>query len=1323
MSVYVCLPSSSSPSRPVLALVDCGASECFIDPNLVHALGLQLHTIRDPKRLRLADGLPRGLLTRGVSLETRLAPSSLVFPRITFLVTKLNDQFPIILGLPWLRENKVQIDFASNNLSFPDPAKLLDPEPSLAITPKSPSASRSLQPQLSPSTQAMPRTTRAHPASTNSNVTPVSNSLHQHHPYVSPSPLQRDAVLFNGSDNLLEGTYTPPTPSAGDSTHSAPLPSDIKSLQPHILSPSAFLRLATAGSLEVGVWNPDSDLDSTPSARLAPVFAFSPDDEDEDPDAASILAQLPPEYHDYSDVFSQVRADRLPPRRPYDHKIQLEAGRNPPAGRLYSMSETELKTLRDYIKNMVDKGFIRASTSPSASPVLFVKKKDGSLRLCVDYRALNEITIKNRYPIPLIGPLLDQFRSAKVFSKIDLRGAYHLLRIAEGDEWKTAFRTRYGSYEYLVMPFGLTNAPSSFQHLMHDKFMHLLDISVVIYLDDICIYSKDPAQHTAHVREVLNILRSSLLFAKVEKCEFSRDSIDFLGYRVSTRGVEMDPAKVSAVLAWSPPTSVKGIQSFLGFANFYRRFIKDYSHIASPLHKLTHKESPFTWSAECQAAFDRLKKIFTSAPVLAHFQPELPIIVETDASDYAIGAVISQHHGDILRPVAYHSRTMSAPELNYDIHDKELLAVRDCFGIWRHYLEGSQHTISVLSDHKNLEYFRTNKQLTRRQARWSEYLSEFDFVIEYRSGKLGGKPDALTRRDDFYPEGDAALARNAHNLRPALGSAHFRAMSVNFELDPDGLLEEILSAQSKDPQLQQHISNPVTPFFLGSKGELLRDGRLVVANDNALRIRLLKSYHDHPLSGHPGQAKTLELVTRNYFWPRMRKFIYAYVASCLACGRTKTSRHKPFGLLKSLPIPQRPWSSISTDFIDQLPVSNGFDSIWVVACRLTKMAIFIPTHTDLTTPQLAQLWIQHVFSKHGVPNDIVSDRGNKFRADFWREVAKALSLQHNLSTSFHPQSDGQTERINQSLEQYLRLYVSYDQSDWSSRLALAEWTYNNTIHSTTTVSPFFANYGYHPTLEINVQRIRSVAAKDFAQNLADVHAHCREQMRIAQTSQQHFANRLRLPSPKFTVGQRVWLNAQNIRVARPARKLADRRLGPFEIEAVVSPVAFRLKLTPELRSLHPVFHSSLLEPVQENTIPGRLQPPPPVIELDGSEEYEVDQILSSRLYYNRLQYRVQWTGYEDQPDYQTWEYAENLSHAPELVTNFHAANPDSPSPSSIAPSDSRARITPRTPSDISATPVSPNHALVAPPAEPPATRTSRTRTGVQLPARYRDRPL
>ena len=762
---------------------------------------------------------------------------------------------------------------------------------------------------------------------------------------------------------------------------------------------------------------------------------------------------VPEQYRDFLDVFSPGEAKELPPHRPYDIKIETEGEKMPPIGKLYNMSEVELKALKEYIDDMLGKGFIRSSNSPAGAPVLFAKKKDGSLRLCVDYRALNKVTRKNRYPLPLIGNLVDQLRKAKFFTKIDLRAGYNNVRVADGHEWKTTFRTRYGAFEYLVMPFGLTNAPSAFQFFMNDIFHDMVDICVVIYLDDILIYSMDEETHTQQVRKVLERLRENHLHAKPEKCSFHTDTVEYLGVIISPKGVSMDPEKVKAITSWPAPKSVKELQSFLGFANFYRRFIDNYSGITKVLTSLLRKNTPWEWTSRCQDAFELLKQAFVQAPVLAHFSPELPIILECDASDWAIAGILSQLDpttGEI-HPVAFHTRSMIQAEMNYNIYDKELLAIVECLKVWRAYCEGSRFQIQVYSDHNNLQYFTTTKQLSARQARWSEAISGYDFRINYRPGTLGAKPDALTRRSDVYPkkgvERDSARAGREQVLIPP------EKLNANLIMNEDLLVERIRKTplDKYAQSILETIHKGKGPEYSHANGLLRRNGRIYAPDNGTLRQDIITAYHDHPLRGHPSEKRMRKLVNQIFYWPNSGRDIHRYVQSCHACMRSKARRRKPYGNLKPLPIGQRPWSSISMDHIVQLPEAGEekYDAILVVVDRLTKQAIYIPCHTTDDARAFTQLFINHVFSKHGLPSDIISDRGTLFVSEFWKELCKALGIESKLSTAYHPQTDGQTERVNQSLESYLRIYASYEQDNWDLLLPIAEFVYNNSPHTAT----------------------------------------------------------------------------------------------------------------------------------------------------------------------------------------------------------------------------------------------------------------------------------
>lgn len=877
---------------------------------------------------------------------------------------------------------------------------------------------------------------------------------------------------------------------------------------------------------------------------------------------------------------------------------------------------------------------------------------------------------------------MGQLTEARIFTKIDLRSAYNLVRVAEGHEWKTAFRTHYGLYEYLVMPFGLTNAPSVFQRLINDVLREHIDHTCIVYLDDILVYSQDPAEHVKHVSQVLDKLRQNSLYANASKCEFDLKQVEYLGYVVTDHGLTMDNSKVQTIVDWPEPTSVRAVQLFLGFANFYRRFIRNYSAIAKPLTTLTRKDVKFEFDENAAKAFAYLKKQFTTAPILVHFDPDKELIVETDASDYAIGAVLSQVGDDQLQhPIAFASRSMQTAELSYPIHDKEMLAIFWCFNEWRRYLLSSQLEVRVLTDHKSLEYFMTSKILTRRQARWAEFFAEFNFTVYYRPGKQAVKPDALSRRDDVYPSpGGTYAENNPFNNRPILSQSRLYSARTegsveiepedNLEDRPASFLEQVAKAQQQDEKLKliiDGLQETKDPNHSMINNVLHYQGLVYVPDDPKIKLNILRARHDAPSAGHPGRAKTMALIRRSFHWPGLTAYVSEYIDSCFECLRTKARRHQPYGELQPLPIPNRPWSSLSMDFIGPLPKSGQleFDSILVVVDRLTKMSIFIPTHTTLDAPGLAHLLLRHVFGRHGVPVNIVSDRGSLFTSAFFSALSSALGFHRLLSTAYHPETDGQTERVNQILEQYLRIYTNYRQDNWSDLLPLAEFAYNNSPHSATTVSPFFANCGYHPTMSIDPDSPGTTFSADL-DDLHVVHEHCKQELAKAREAYANHANKDRIPFPDLAVGDRVWLSTRNLKTTRPTQKLSERYIGPFKILRKVGKVAFELELPEEMRLLFPVFHVSLLEPHKEDTIEGRHQDPPPPVEIVNDQpEWEVAEVLDCQLKgkgrARKYKYKVLWAGYEHTAQATSWEPLSNL-FCPDLIEHYHRQNPQKPKP-------------------------------------------------------------
>ncbi|KAK3533208.1 hypothetical protein QTP70_013610 [Hemibagrus guttatus] len=881
--------------------------------------------------------------------------------------------------------------------------------------------------------------------------------------------------------------------------------------------------------------------------------------------------RLPQVYADFEKVFSEERASRLPEHQEWDCAIDLLPNTSLPKGRIYPLSLPESEAMEDYIEGALAAGHIRPSTSPAAAGFFFVEKKDGGLRPCIDYRGLNAITVRYPYPLPLVPTALEQLRGARVFTKLDLRSAYNLVRIREGDEWKTAFHTTHGHYEYCVMPFGLTNAPAVFQALINGVFRDLLGRGVIAYIDDILVYSTSMEEHVRQVREVLARLQRFRLFVKLEKCEFSRTTVSFLGYVISPRGVEMDTNKVRAVSEWPAPTTIKELQWFLGFANFYRRFIRSYSSVAAPLTSLLRgKPKKLSWTDQARAAFQRLKDCFTTAPILCHPDPDRPFVVEVDASSSGLGAVLSQRHGDPGRvhPCAFYSRKLTTAEVNYDVGNRELLAIKAALDEWRHWLEGARHPFQVLTDHRNLEYLRGAKRLNPRQARWALFFTRFQFTVSYRPGSKNGKADALSRQS----EGAGILGQP----EPILPATALLAL-VRWDL-----LGDIRRAHAEEPP---PADCPPHRLFVPSQ----------------FRVQVMRWVHEAPSSGHPGTRRSTQLVSRRFWWPSLGSDVDDFVRQCATCAQARTSRQRPEGLLEPLPIPQRPWSHLSVDFLTDLPDSGGSTAILVVVDRFSKGCKLIPLKGLPTAMQTADAMFAHVFRNFGLPEDIVSDRGPQFTSRVWRALCARLDIGVSLSSSHHPQSNGQAERLNQEIGRFLRSYCSREQQRWSEFLPWAEYAQNSLTHSSTGLTPFQCVLGYQPPLFPWSGEPSSVpAVEEWYQRSQEVWERAHVRLQRAVRRQRLQADRHRRPHPAYQVGQMVWLSTRNLRLKLPCRKLSPKFIGPFEIVRQVNPVAYRLRLPASYR-ICPTFHASLLKPAHasagESVVGGD---PPPPLDIEGS---------------------------------------------------------------------------------------------------------------------------
>ncbi|GJV24488.1 retrotransposon protein, putative, ty3-gypsy subclass [Tanacetum coccineum] len=749
-----------------------------------------------------------------------------------------------------------------------------------------------------------------------------------------------------------------------------------------------------------------------------------------------------PTVRDFPEVFPEDLPG-LPPMRQVEFQIDLVPGAAPVARAPYRLAPSELQELSTQLQELSDKGFIRPSSSPWGAPVLFVKKKDGSFWMCIDYRELNKLTVKNRYPLPRIDDLFDQLQGSRVYSKIDLRSGYHQLRVREEDIPKTAFRTRYGHYEFQVMSFGLTNAPASEE------------------------------EHAEHLKLILELLKKEELYAKFSKCEF-----------------------------W----------------------------LSKPMTKLTQKNVKFDWSEKAEAAFQLLKqKLFL-------MQRE--------------------------KVIAYASCQLKIHEKNYTTHDLELGVVVFALKMWRHYLYGTKCV--VFTDHKSLQHILDQKELNMRQRRWLELLSDYDCEIRYHPGKANVVADALSRKERNKPLRVRALV-----------------LTIGLNL-PVQILNAQVEARKEENFGTEDLCGMIKKLEQRTDGTLCLNGRSWIPCRGNLRELIMHESHKSKYSIHPGSDKMYQDLKKLYWWPNMKAEIATYVSKCLTCAKVKAECQKPSGLLVQPVIPVWKWENITMDFVTKLPkTSSGQDTIWVIVDRLTKSAHFLPMKETDSMEKLTRQYLKEVVSRHGVPVLIISDRDSKFTSHFWQSLNKALGTQLDMSTAYHPQTDGQSERTIQTLEDMLRACVIDFGKGWDRHLPLVEFSYNNSYHTSIKVAPFEALYGRKCRSPICWAEVgdAQLTGPEIVHETTEKIIQIKKRIQAARDRQKSYADRRRKPL-EFEVGDKVMLKVSPwkgvIRFGKRG-KLNPRYIGPFKILAKVGTLAYRLELPEQLSRVHSTFHVSNLK--------------------------------------------------------------------------------------------------------------------------------------------------
>ena len=760
---------------------------------------------------------------------------------------------------------------------------------------------------------------------------------------------------------------------------------------------------------------------------------------------------------------------------------------------------TEVKA---HVKGLLEQGVIEESVSPYAAPIVLVRKKDKSLRLCVDYRKLNEITVKDAFPLPRVQDTLDALAGAQYFSSFDLAAGYHQIKVRAEDRAKTAFVTPFGHYQYVRCPMGLTNSPATFQRFMEHVFSDHIFVTLLVYLDDLLLFSKSLDEHFDKLELVFELLRKHGLKLKPSKCHILQPEVKYLGFIVSKEGISTDPEKIKAVKEWPTPCTVKDVRAFVAFCSFYRRFVEGFAKLASPLHGLMSGDSTadvtkYWGKAEAQA-FEKLKEKLTCAPVLKNADYDRPFVVETDASFDGLGAVLSQEYEGKLHPVAYASRGLKKSERNmsnYSSRKLELLALKWAVTEkFKNYLAGGKFV--VLTDNNPLAHLQ-NAKLGAVESRWLGDLNRFDFEVKYRPGKESANADGLSRRPHTTErEGDilTEMWEEVPGDRVTKGVAVVKVWDHM-------QVEEMRDEQKACPVLGKMWMQMIGKLHYGEIQELLKSEEFrklwrvrkwLVMRDGVIywrgkerdrkkwkvvlpvskRKELMRGAHEE--WGHQGVARTMALVKRNVAWPGLHEDVKNYVARCKTCAVAKeegVSAKTRLGTVEA----SRPWEVLAMDFTVLEPAKDGKENVLIVTDVFSKFAWAFPTKNQRAST-VARILVEEIFNRFGCPERVHSDQGRNFESQLMEELCKYYQIKKSRTTPYHPQGNGVCERFNRTLHAMLSTLGREQREHWPRHLSSLTAIYNSTPHAVTGFSPHYLVFGVEPHLPMDRFTVSTEAA-------------------------------------------------------------------------------------------------------------------------------------------------------------------------------------------------------------------------------------------------------
>jgi len=859
--------------------------------------------------------------------------------------------------------------------------------------------------------------------------------------------------------------------------------------------------------------------------------------------------------------------------------------------------------MREEVDNIVEdmkrQGIIEESQSPWVSPAVMVRKKDGTVRFCVDYRKLNAVTIKDSYPIPRIDDMLDRLSGNSWFTTLDLKSGYWQVKIRSEDKEKTAFSIGKGLWQFTVMPFGLCNAPATFERLMEKILNQLLFKICLVYLDDVIIYSDNFEEMLSRLERVFARLRSANLKLNPKKCSFFKKEIKYLGHVVSKEGIKTDPEKISAVRDWPIPRTKKQVRSFLGFCSYYRKFVKGFSLIAKPLFSLTENSAKFVWTEKCGEAFKVLKERLITSPILSYPNSQGRFILDTDASNHGIGAVLSQKQGKTEKVIAYFSRVFNKSERNYCVTRKELLAIVESLKSFHHYLYGNRFI--VRTDHISLRWLMSFKNLEGQLARWLERIQQYDFEIIYRKGKSHGNADGLSRRPCVGMNcgycNKTELKEKEKIGRIILGGNNLE--NWRKEQLEDTILVKLIHGKEEGlrPVRQEIVPEDFSAkiYWLQWDSLLLRDGVLqrkwespnlrtsifqIIVPQKKIK-QILEEAHDSPSGGHFGVNKTLDKIRKRFYWATCKKDVEDWCRSCKVCVAKKGPSDKGKSELQLYNV-GGPFERVQMDILGPFPTSyKGNKYLLVISDCFTKWVEAFPLK-NFKAGTIAEIFVDQVISRFGVPLELHTDQGRNFDSRIFKELSQLLGIKKTRTTPFHPQSNGLVERQHQTLTNYLAKFVSENQRDWDRWIGMSLLAYRSARQETTGISPaelclgrelklpMDLIYGSPPTKEANLSEgdyVLRLKAK-----LNGIHNEVRNRINM-KTSRAKVLYDRKARLVDYEPGQKIWLYNPRKIIGR-APKLQSNWEGPYEIVKKINDVVYCIRKSS--RHKNKVVHSDRL---------------------------------------------------------------------------------------------------------------------------------------------------